>query len=70
MALSKYRLLGSGHHISSFSKCGGYLMLEDRSVWSLEATGSSSVHHEFIDTEDMVVKWFRRWQDQLLLPAP
>lgn len=36
MALSKYRMIGPGHHISSFSKCGGYLMLEDRSVWSLD----------------------------------
>ena len=38
MALSRYKLIGPGHHISSFSKCGGYVMLEDRSVWSLEPT--------------------------------
>ena len=43
MALSKYRLLGPGHHISSFSKCGGFLMLEDRSVWSLEPADMARV---------------------------
>lgn len=43
MALSKYKLLGPGHHISSFSKCGGYLMLEDRSVWSLEPSDMARV---------------------------
>jgi nucleoside-diphosphate-sugar epimerase len=26
--------------------------------------------HECIDSEDMVAKWFRRWQDRRLLPAP
>jgi hypothetical protein len=36
MALAKYKLIGPGHHISSFSKCSGYVMLEDRSVWSLD----------------------------------
>jgi hypothetical protein len=43
MGLSKYKLIGPGHHISSFSKCGGYVMLEDRSVWSLEPTDMARV---------------------------
>jgi len=43
MALSKYRMIGPGHHISSFSKCGGFLMLEDRSVWSLEPADMARV---------------------------
>jgi 5-keto 4-deoxyuronate isomerase len=43
MALSKYRMIGPGHHISSFSKCGGYLMLEDRSVWSAEPADMARV---------------------------